>query len=537
MTFFEKLKKRKTEISFFLALAFFLLWLHGNSFQAPFFRDEGEYAYSAWLMREGVAPYENSFLQKPPMIIYTYGLAQLINSEATWPPRFLAGLFVFLSAFLIFRITKREFGQAAAFFAAGIFPLLAVLPKFDQFGANTEIFLLSPLLGVLDLYFLKREKASLWHWFWAGFFSGITFFYKYNILPLLVFVFLFWILSSWKKNQEIKTGLRKIIVALSGGLSAAILILAYFLLTDSWKNLWDATVVFNLAYSGSEIFSGAALGSNLKLFWQAWWPLGILGIFFFIFPPKNWLVYLVFFLLAVFYSWGSWYGHYYLVLTPFLAMMAGYSFSLLSKKISQVFFLENQQKKTAINLRGLRIAFFTVIFLIIIFPLIPIISLSPKEFNQEKLSQGGPFLESQFLAEKISQLTLPEDFVLVAGSEPQILFYAKRKNASRFDIVYPLTLDTPLAEKYQKQAIKEIKVKKPQVIVFVNNYYSWTPNSKTPRIFSEFLEKLIQEEYEFLGGLVKEEKKPAVWRSAQELENKELSESMLLYKQKSEKFL
>src|SRR2546426_528063 len=55
-----------------LVLTVLFLAVRWNTFAAPFERDEGEYAYAAWLMRQGILPYENSFMQKPPMVIYTY---------------------------------------------------------------------------------------------------------------------------------------------------------------------------------------------------------------------------------------------------------------------------------------------------------------------------------------------------------------------------------------------------------------------------------------------------------------------------------
>ena len=48
-----------------------LLLTQWNWFSMPFERDEGEYAYSAWLMKDGGVPYRDAFLQKPPMVVYT----------------------------------------------------------------------------------------------------------------------------------------------------------------------------------------------------------------------------------------------------------------------------------------------------------------------------------------------------------------------------------------------------------------------------------------------------------------------------------
>ena len=79
------------------ALTIILRW---NSFNIPLIRDEGEYAYSAWLLLKGISPYLNSFLQKPPLIIYSYALPQLFGLAEPWAFRFLACLFVLGATFL-----------------------------------------------------------------------------------------------------------------------------------------------------------------------------------------------------------------------------------------------------------------------------------------------------------------------------------------------------------------------------------------------------------------------------------------------------
>jgi len=67
-------KIKSKDLIYLAALLILFVALRFNSFSAPFERDEGEYAYSAWIMRNGSMPYKNAFLQKPPLIIYTYSL-------------------------------------------------------------------------------------------------------------------------------------------------------------------------------------------------------------------------------------------------------------------------------------------------------------------------------------------------------------------------------------------------------------------------------------------------------------------------------
>lgn len=76
-----------------LGLAVLFLALRWNNYDAPLGRDEGEYAYSAHLLIQGVAPYQHAFIQKPPMVVYSYAFSELLLPHFFWSPRLLSALF------------------------------------------------------------------------------------------------------------------------------------------------------------------------------------------------------------------------------------------------------------------------------------------------------------------------------------------------------------------------------------------------------------------------------------------------------------
>ena len=127
--------------------------LRWNNCNAPLIRDEGEYAYAAQLLRHGVVPYTHSFLQKPPMIIYSYALANAILSQVFWAfSRLLVYLFVALATGLLGFIARREFGAGVALPAMWLMTPMVLLPEIQQFTANTEMFMLLPLLATVAVY-------------------------------------------------------------------------------------------------------------------------------------------------------------------------------------------------------------------------------------------------------------------------------------------------------------------------------------------------------------------------------------------------
>ncbi|MFZ0917282.1 MAG: hypothetical protein WAN04_10350, partial [Candidatus Udaeobacter sp.] len=154
--------------------------LRWNSYDAPLIRDEGEYAYAARLLLQGHVPYEQCFVQKPPMIIYSYALAELLAPRVFWLPRVLAGLCVAVSTGLLGYIAHKEFGPGVAIPAMWLVTPMVLLPGLEQFTANTEMFMLLPMMGVVALYVCGRHSnnGGGWIWFAAGSLSAIALCYK-----------------------------------------------------------------------------------------------------------------------------------------------------------------------------------------------------------------------------------------------------------------------------------------------------------------------------------------------------------------------
>src|SRR5438445_537515 len=115
-------------VSVFAFIALLFIALRWNSYDLPLIRDEGEYAYSAQLLKRGLAPYEHSFLQKPPLVVYTYALADALAPKVYWFPRVLAALSAALATALTGWIAGREFGPGHAFPTMWLLTPMLLLP-------------------------------------------------------------------------------------------------------------------------------------------------------------------------------------------------------------------------------------------------------------------------------------------------------------------------------------------------------------------------------------------------------------------------
>ncbi len=443
------------KILLLIVFLLFLLVLRWNSFSMPLERDEGEYAYSAWLLKEGRMPYEDSFLQKPPLIIYTYALGQLISEDGLWPPRLLAFLSLVLTAFLVYLIGRREFSEKAGWIGAFLFAVLASSPINASLAANTEIFMLLPLTAFLWLFLSRRKEFHLGIWFASGVLSSLALLYKPIALDVILYIYFLWLWNIWKEKKELKLIIEFFGVVVTAHFLTFFLLLLPFLISDGGRAFWEQVIIFNLFYAKQWGYSLSAFFWNLKMMWPSFWPVFLLVLTYPFLKLKNWRFYsgLILFSLLAVYQVNI--RHYYLLLMPFLAL-------ILAQEIVHI--SEMTWVKRVLKSQPTFWLTLTILFLII-WPVGEQITKTPEELSLWIYGQNNPFFESLAVAKKVAAVTNPEDCIFVAGSEPQIYFYAKRFSCSKFVITYPLIIETPWREKYQKEAVLELEKKKPIVIL------------------------------------------------------------------------
>ncbi len=506
-----------------LGIGVLLVVLRWNSLDVPLVRDEGEYAYAAQLLKCGRLPYEHSFLQKPPMVVYTYALANALAPNTFWFPRLLAGLFAALATCLLGLIARLEFGPGFALPAMWLVTPMLLFPGLWQFAANTEIFMLASLLGTIAIYVVSRHRhGGPGTWFWAGFLAATTLWYKYTALPMLAVLFGVWSFEEWRSGGSGRRLLWRWLLGILGAGVASFAALAPFLARDGGRRLWECTVVYNRYYTASAGFGMTALWSTLQLFLADWWILFLLPAILVVSRRQRLWFWAGMFLAAWVSTGASSHGHYYLVVMPFWALLTAVAINDLASLGAA---------KLKWPYKGLRRALAAVVLLLLCLPDLPWVACSKQTFAAVKAGGGNAFIESGAVARRVAELTSPNDYVFVAGSEPQILCYAKRLSPTRFVIAYPLMIPTPLAEGYQREAVRDLERHPPAVIVLARLGTSWLRQERSPPILLEYLEKLLGARYERVGGWVADGQSG---RWQEPLPDQDLANSSLvLFRQKS----
>ena len=503
-----------------IGVFFLVLALRGNSVVTPFERDEGEYAYSARLLLRGGVPYKESFLQKPPPIIYTYAIGQLFDPYGVASPRILAIMFVLGTIYLVGYITHKEFGWVAGVAGMWVFTPMLSFPYIAALAANTEIFMLLPLTATVALFVKSKTENSSSHklHILAGFLGTTAILYKPIAIFPLVFLFFVWLVHMRKKIQSMHALTQAILLWFLGCTISLAVFLGYFIVRGAGLALWESTVEFNRHYA---TFFGLGFGyiaQRMSIFFLKWTPL-----FLFMFWAlgmqlrKSWFYFglLLSSLLGVFQTPI---GHYYLLLMPFWAILTAGAIVHLSRFI--------EEKSTLVF--SLLITCIVVIYMLM--GVGEQFSKTPLEIGRWVYGQGNPFEESVMIAKKLQEVTSPSDNVFVAGSEPQILYYADRKSSSRFVITYPFVIKTPMQVAYQKEAIRELQGDQPEAIVLSQRAESGLWDEKSPQDFKNFLTKLLQTKYNLVGATVWESDE-VTWQASPS-ESDIANASLLLFKRR-----
>src|SRR3989344_5323250 len=305
----EKVNYRKAFIFVLIVITLFgwLLSLRLNTINLPFERDEGEYAYSAYIFRNGGVPYKEAFMQKPPMIIYTYMLAQLISHEV-WAPRILAFISIFLAGLILMAILHKEYDIKIAILTPFIFFLMLSFLPLHSFAANTEVFLILPLVISWYFYFKFKRNNNFLYLVAMGVFSAVAVMYKPIALPPVVLLAVLLLVEDFFRKKNIYY-LLSIFLFFTISFAATILVIILpILIRGGGLFLWEVVFLYNRYYASSSFF----VRSSLPLFFVMW---------IFKKHSNHWLFLSGLLASCLVGAFGGSLGHYYIILIQIAAII------------------------------------------------------------------------------------------------------------------------------------------------------------------------------------------------------------------------
>ncbi|MDA1061519.1 MAG: glycosyltransferase family 39 protein [Chloroflexi bacterium] len=223
----------------------------------PLFGDEGVYSVVARGLLDGELPYRDLFDNKGPLLYAWYSLSFLLWGESAEAPRLLAALLLSATVLLVYVEGRLLLSRGAAFAAASIFALSpAVLWVGSE--AASELFMLAPLTGSLVAFTLGARGGRLRWFVLAGLLGGVAALTKQTALVNLLAL----TLLAAAAGTPVGAPRFRAVAALGAGAAISALVTgAPFLLLGAARDVFDGTVLFNLAL-GSHL----SLADRLSLF-------------------------------------------------------------------------------------------------------------------------------------------------------------------------------------------------------------------------------------------------------------------------------
>ncbi len=431
--------------------------LHGLS--SPPSRDTSAFMYVAQGILRGEAPYLDRWDHKGPVTYLIHALGLLVSGS--WGAWLVNSVILLVSAWLAFRLTRLHFGVQAALFSVAIF--LVYSEKLGGGGLTEEHALPFQLLALLLFARVeRRERADVWTCLAIGALGGVTFLLRGNLVGVWLAMGVYW-LFRWRDSRA------RIAWSVVGGLSVLTAVSAVLAAVGAWAEYWDATVVYNLAYSDPSLYDILDAGDSLArhMSWVAL-PLAVgwcAGVWHQFRGEKRGEAFeriLPFALIlgpievALTLMSGFPWSHYYLALLPVGVVYVGFLVWLVaSNKLVAPAFLT-----------------FLLMLAVVNFHFVPTHYPRIKDavYGIMRPGTAGPVPNAdERAAELVKQATDADDTILVWGAQTRIYLLAGRDSPTRFFYQYPLLKPGYADEVNRGEFISDVISARPAMIIDTRN--------------------------------------------------------------------
>jgi len=471
----------------------------------PLERDEGDYAYTAQLMLQGIPPYLKSYSMRLPGLYVAYVV--IISLFGQTQQGIHTGLLIINSITIIFVYLLSRFflSKTGSLVSAATFSFLSLSYSLRGSAANSEHFVV--LCATIGLFFLLLglKKSKYKYLFYSGFILSIGVFMKQNGIFFIILSIIYLVYFSVKTYSKHWFPLVKYISYFLFGifiLAGCSLLIIYYI--GIFNEFWFWTFVYAKEYMG-QVNINHAIFIFLHQFKYVIFPSPLLWTFIgtgiiFLFIKIRMIKFSFFLILFFLFSFisicpGFYFRNHYFILTlPCVGILAGLTFD----SIANLFIFRSKKQF------GYYIAL--ILFIVCILQSLYLqrnyLFFDNNYQIAHKIYGPNPFYESLNIAEFITKNTTKNDKVAILGSEPQIFFYSKRQSASGFLYMYPMMEKHKFALAMQKSFIKDIDELKPKYIIFVNILSSWLKRPLSYKNIFKYLDYLINNNKYSLIGLV-----------------------------------
>jgi hypothetical protein len=446
----------------------------------PLDRDEGEYAYIGWRMSLHELPYLDWAEQKPPGVFWVYRLALALPLEPVRAVHLLGALFAAASAGAMFVLARRFLETFWAAVAAVLLGVLSAEPTAHGNAANTELFMQLPiLLSLLALFGTATGRVHRRRFMvLSGVLAGLAALFKQA--GALHWVFLVAIYPMFcEEHVGWRNGWRNTLTFAAWSAGGAVVVwggvMVYFLLHHAGHEFIHSVLLHNLDDIGALApqdrlanFKDAVAGlfNSQAIIW--FFSMACFAVLLER-HQRKWLLFLLLWMMtsAVGVNTSGYFlPHYFQALLPALSLSAAMGASGLEKARWWALAPPWPRRTALVG----ALAFLPAVA---IFPFL--FRYTPKE-AAGRIYPGNPLAEMPELGQRLAEMTRPEDRVFVYGSEPELLFYARRASAARY--LFLSQLFGPYEDALEKQVAVSLEIARarPTAAFYLPNEIFYVPH-------------------------------------------------------------
>jgi hypothetical protein len=461
-----------------------------NFIHMPFERDEGAYSYYGQLILDGKTPYVDFYETKPPGLFYIYALLELTFGKSVEALHAAGIVLNLLTTIFVFLIGKALMDRSTGVISAASFALLSLAKSISGFTVQAEhsVVLFSVIGAWLLLKALQTEK---WPYFFvSGAFVAIAAMIKQNGIFFVACLGITLIAKYvFQKPFLRKLLLRNGIIFTSGIASIVATFTAIIAGQKALPELWKWAYTMPRVYTSQvtlqermQFFSGRF--GNFFHDHPALIVIAIAGCFLTLWNNIRLLkkFFVILFLLLSFaaISPGFWfYNHYFLLLTPALALCVGSAFYTVTS------FLAKQTSPGTASL---------IAAIVFVFILVQNIEANETYYFKPDYTRIlrevyglNPFPEAWEISSVLKNRTKEGDIIGVLGGEPQVFIYTGRRGPSPHDMAILLYGGAGIrSQEWQDAYIADVEKAKPQYFVCFNNQISLWSDVTDPKLFRWF---------------------------------------------------
>jgi hypothetical protein len=442
----------------------------------PLERDEGEYAYAGQLMLQGIPPYQLAYNMKFPGTYAAYAAIMVLFGQTPASIHFGVLCMTTLTALMLFWLGNQILDWTAGMVAATFHAVMAASPSMLGLSGHATHFAAFFATAGLCAMWRTRQNGQGLMVMTSGLLFGAAVLMKQPAALIALWAAMVFAVTHIRRTETpIGKRLRAIVTFGTGIILPFALCCLVLWRAGVFEKFWFWTIDYARQYASivpiaeSPRFFRVGVGHVIAANYSLWLIAagGLVLIWFDERLQKNrgWL--LSFSLASALSVCPGFYfrKHYFLLLLPALALLAGCAVSGLRRLWNERSH-PSQLGDWPVWGYGLMVAATMLVNRDIWFV------QTPTQVSRTTYG-ADPFPEAQLAASYIRANSSPEAHVAILGSEPEIYFLSQRHSATGYIYTYGLMEPQPFARQMQSEMIREIETDAPEFVIFVDDIMSW----------------------------------------------------------------